>query len=87
MPKTKLTEKYCKPKMPKRNYLAEEMRYYKKSAGLTDEEIADRMDVCQSAVTRNFNKPAMEWRLKDLQKYCEIIGMPFANALETLKKC
>ena len=78
MPKTKLTAKYCGPKV---NFLRETLKVYKRSSGLTDENIAERMGWSRKKASNALNQPADAWRLGELKRYCRIVGCPLAEAV------
>ncbi len=74
-----------KPK-PKVNYLAAVLREYKRAAGLTSEKIADLLNVSPEHVRYMIGKPADKWNIGQLKEYCDVIGCPYAEALEAAAK-
>lgn len=83
MPKTKLTKKYCEPKP---NYLAETLRCYKRSSGLTSQMIADRTGQTRQTVQSKLLQKPGNWKLSDLTLICLIIGCPLSEAFDAYQK-
>ena len=73
--------KYIKPKR-RVNYLAAVLREYKRAAGLTSAQIADVLECTPEHVRALLGKPADNWRIGQLKKFCGVIGCPIGEALE-----
>lgn len=84
MPRTHLTEKFCKPKVPPPNYLSELLKRYKKASRLTDEEIAEQMGTSRKTVNTYLNQKPENWNIGDLKQYCTLLGIPFETAAEAV---
>lgn len=73
--------KYIAPKR-RVNYLAAVLREYKRAAGLTSAQIADVLECTPEHVRALLGKPADNWRIGQLKKFCGVIGCPIGEALE-----
>lgn len=82
MPRTKLGDKYSKPKVPPPNYLSELLKRHKKAIGVSSEEMARELCVCSKTVNNRLNQKPEEWSVGDIKRYCEILGIPFADAMD-----
>lgn len=68
------------------NYLAAVLREYKRASGLTSEQLAEKLGCCDVNVRQQIGKPADQWKIGTLKKYCEAIGCPISVALEAAAK-
>lgn len=85
MPRTHLTDKYCKPKVPPRNELSELLKHYKNASGMTGDEMARKLGTSRPTVSHKLNQSADAWNIGDLRNYCDLLGVPFADALDAAK--
>lgn len=85
MPRTKLTEKYSKPKVPPPNYLSEMLKRYKKAKRINDAEIAARVKTSRNTVNAYINQPPEKWNIGDLKRYCDVLGAPIDEALKAVE--
>jgi hypothetical protein len=69
---------YLKPK-PK--YLAETLRAYKKSSGMTSYDVGKAMNCTAENARAQMTKPAMRWSIRKLKRYCEVLNVPIEEAL------
>lgn len=74
-----------KPKPPV-NHLAALLREYKRASGLTSEQLAEKLGCCDVNVRQQIGKPADQWKIGMLKKYCAAIGCPISEALEAAAK-
>lgn len=83
MPKVNLLrQKKTKP----HNHLAACLRGYKLSSGLTSQDIADQLCVTADTVRHQIARPADQWRIGDLKRFCDVIGAPYDEALQAAAK-
>ena len=81
MPRTKIGDKYGKPKVPPPNYLSELLKRYKKAQGLSDEDLAAKLGACRKTVNVRLNQKPEAWNIGELESYCEVLKIPFIDAL------
>ena len=88
MPKTKLQEKFCKPKpeeifvVPEANYLAEYFNRYMKARRMNTDTLGQLLGCSGSNVRHALSKPASAWRIDDIVRYCNALGCPVETALK-----
>ena len=68
------------------NHLAALLREYKRAAGMSSAEIAEKLGCTADNVRRQIGKPADKWTIGALKRYCEAIGIPLDDALEAAAK-
>ena len=68
------------------NYLAELFHRYRVAKNLTSAMIAKKVHTTPENVRAQLNKSATQWRVCDLVKYCEAIGIPIKEAFESIEK-
>lgn len=66
---------------PKINYLAALLRGYKLTAGLTSEQIGKMLGCTADNVRRQIGKPANQWNIGMLKRYCDVLGVPYEEAM------
>ena len=71
---------------PKVNRLEACLKMYKKAAGLTAAQIAERLGISEEAVRQQMRRPADAWRIGTLRQYCEVLGCPFEEAIHEATK-
>ena len=74
-----------KPK-PKVNELAALFRAYRKETGMTSEKIAAKLGCSPENVRYQMNKPAADWNIGKLLEYCDVLGIPYEDALAAAAK-
>lgn len=87
MPRTHLTEKFCKSKLPPPNYLSELLKRYKKAQKISDEQIASQTGTCRKTVSTRINQKPDDWNIGDLKRYCAVLNVPFGEALDAIVLC
>lgn len=73
-------------KKKKLNYLSGLLRMYKDAAGLTSAQIANEIGYQPDSVRRKFNGPVEGWRVVDLIRVCDLLGVPVEEAIEATKR-
>ncbi len=68
------------------NALAATLRGYKLASGLTSEQIGKKLGVTAENVRHQIGKPANQWNIGALKKYCDVIGCPYEEALAAAAK-
>ena len=84
MPRTKLGDKYSKPKIPPPNYLSEMLKRYKKAQKISDDTLAQKLGTSRQTVSTRLNQEPDAWNVGDLRKYCGLLGVPFEDALAAI---
>ena len=74
-----------KPK-PKVNYLRGVFASYRAANGLTSESVAEKLGCSAQNVRAQWAKPAKEWKIGALMDYCDVMGIPYSEALEAAVK-
>lgn len=77
--------KAAKPKKEV-NHLAMVLRGYKLASGLTSEELGKRLDCTADNVRRQIGKPANQWNIGMLKRYCDALGVPYEEAFSAAAK-
>ena len=62
---------------PKVNYLAAVFRAYRKETGMTSADIGKALGCTPENVRCQMNKPADQWNVGQLMKYCDILHIPY----------
>ena len=73
----KLTWCYQKPEV---NRLEMLLKAYEKAAGLNSAKMAVRLGCSADNVRAQLRKPADQWRIGMLKRYCEVVGCPLEEA-------
>lgn len=76
--------KWIRP--PEVNHLAALFRAYRKATGLTSREIGKAVGCSPENARHQMNKPGREWQVGMLLKYCDVLGIPYKDALEAAAK-
>ena len=71
---------------PKPNYLAALFRAYRKERNMTSKDIADALGCTAENVRTQQNKSGREWNVGKLMQYCDVLGIPYADAFEAATK-
>lgn len=73
---------------PKRgvNHLAMVLRGYKLASGLTSEDLGKRLGCTADNVRRQIGKPADQWNIGALLRYCDELSIPYEEALSAAAK-
>lgn len=79
MPKVK----WIKPKV---NELAALFRAYRKARNMTSVQIADAIGCTPQNARVQMNKPGRDWNVGMLLRYCDVLGIPYEDALEAAAK-
>ena len=77
MPKTKTQQV---------NHLSALLQGYKRAVHLTDEKLAEKLQLARGTVCRKLNQPAGDWDLAELVKFCAAIDCPILEAFEAAAK-
>lgn len=75
-----------KPKPKPFNALAAVLRGYKLASGLTADQIGKRLGVTGDHVKHMIARPADQWNIGALKRFCDVIGCPYQEALEAAGK-
>lgn len=73
-------------KKPDVNYLEALLKAYKTSRNITSEQLAEMLNYEPSTVRCQMRKPAKEWKIGMLMRYCDVLGIPYAEAFEAAAK-
>lgn len=68
------------------NALAALLRGYKLAAGMSADEIGKRLGVTADNVRHQIGKPADQWNIGQLKRYCDVLGIPYGEALDAAAK-
>lgn len=71
---------------PKINYLAGLFRTYRDGRKMTSAMIAEEMDCSAENARCQMNKPAEQWNVGQLMRYCDVLGIPYEEAFEAVIK-
>lgn len=84
MPKVK----WCVPKQKQKPYnkLAAVLRGYKLASGLNFEQIGEKLGVTANRAAHMIARPADEWTIGRLRRFCQAINCPLQEALEAAGK-
>lgn len=74
------------PRVKPPNYLAELFHRYRVAKKLTSAMIAKKVHTTPENVRAQLNKKATLWRIEDLVKYCNAVGVPIGEAFESIEK-
>ena len=79
MPKVK----WIKPKV---NELAALFRAYRTARNMTSTQIAEKIGCTPQNARVQMNKPGREWNIGQLLRYCDVLGIPYDEALQAAAK-
>jgi len=71
---------------PKINYLAGVFRDYRKIRQMTSAMVAEEMECSEENARCQMNKPAEQWNVGKLMRYCDVLGIPYEEAFEAVVK-
>lgn len=71
---------------PKINYLAALFREYRRATGMTSADMAEELDCSEENCRCQMNKPAEKWNVGQLMRYCDVLGIPYADAFDAAVK-
>lgn len=71
---------------PKINYLAALFRAYRKATWLTSREIGAAIGCSPENARHQMNKEGRLWQIGMLLQYCDVLGIPYSEALESATK-
>lgn len=72
--------------MNRPNYLEGLLKAYKRSRGLTSEQIAEKLNCSPATVRAQLANPAKSWKIGTLLRYCDVLGVPYEEAFEAAAK-
>lgn len=79
MPKVK----WIKPKV---NELAALFRTYRTARRMTSTQIAEKIGCTPQNARVQMNKPGKDWNVGMLLRYCDVLGIPYDEALQAAAK-
>lgn len=79
MPKVK----WIKPKV---NELAALFATYRKARHMTSTQIAEQIGCTPQNARVQMNKPGRDWNVGMLLQYCDVLGIPYDEALQAAAK-
>lgn len=79
MPKVK----WIKPKV---NELAALFRTYRTERHMTSTQIAEKIGCTPQNARVQMNKPGKDWNVGMLLRYCDVLGIPYDEALQAAAK-
>lgn len=82
MPKVKWISQ---PK-PKANELAALFHAYRVARRMTSAQIGEAVGTSAAYARYQMNKPGKEWNIGQLLLYCDVLGIPYDDALEAAAK-
>lgn len=71
---------------PKVNELAALFAAYRKARHLTSTQIAEKIGCTPQNARVQMNKPGREWNIGQLLRYCDVLGIPYDEALAAAAK-
>ena len=75
--------KWIKPKV---NELAALFRAYRTARNMTSTQIAEKIGCTPQNARVQMNKPGREWNIGQLLRYCDVLGIPYDEALQAAAK-
>lgn len=75
MPRTKLTEKYCKPKTPPPDYIKALILERIDALDKTPETVAAAMQVSRATWFTRKKEPTNQWTLGEILRLCVFLGI------------
>ena len=67
-------------------YLAALLSAYKKAGEMTSAQIGAKLGCSPENVRSHLRKPAEKWNVGLLIRYCDILGVPYREAMEAVVK-
>lgn len=71
---------------PKVNELAALFAAYRKARNMTSTQIAEMIGCTPQNARVQMNKPGREWNIGQLLRYCDVLGIPYEEALAAAAK-
>ena len=71
---------------PKVNELAALFSTYRKARHMTSAQIADIIGCTPQNARVQMNKPGRDWNVGMLLRYCDVLGIPYDEALQAAAK-
>lgn len=71
---------------PKVNELAALFSAYRKARHMTSAQIADAIGCTPQNARVQMNKPGRDWNVGTLLRYCDVLGIPYDEALQAAAK-
>ncbi len=71
---------------PKVNELAALFSTYRKARGMTSAQIAEEIGCTAQNARVQMNKPGSDWNIGQLLRYCDVLGIPYDEALAAAAK-
>ena len=68
------------------NYLAALFTAYRKERKITSVDMAEKLGCTAQNVRVQMSKPGTEWNIGKLLAYCDVLGIPYCDALEAAAK-
>lgn len=68
------------------NHLAAVFRAYRKATGKTSAQIGKELGCTAENARLQMNKPGKDWNIGMLMKYCDVLGIPYEEALQAAAK-
>lgn len=68
------------------NALASLLRGYKLASGMSAEDIGEKLGVTADNVRHQIGKPPNQWNIGMLKQYCDVLGIPYEEALSAAAK-
>ncbi len=73
-------------KKPKVNHLAALFRTYRQARHMTSTQIAEAIGCTPQNARVQMNKPGKDWNVGMLLRYCDVLGIPYEEALAAAAK-
>lgn len=71
---------------PEVNELAAVFRAYRTARHMTSTQIAEEIGCTPQNARVQMNKPAKDWNIGQLFRYCDVLGIPYEEALAAAAK-
>jgi hypothetical protein len=71
---------------PKVNELAALFRAYRKDRGMTSVDIGAALGCTPENARYQMNKPGADWNIGQLMKYCDVLHIPYEEAIAAAVK-
>ena len=71
---------------PKVNELAALFKAYRDARHMTSAQIAEKIGCTAQNARVQMNKPGKDWNIGQLLRYCDVLGIPYEEALAAAAK-
>ena len=71
---------------PRVNHLAATLKAYKQAKGMTSEDMAKLLGCSAENVRGQLRKPAGDWKVRTIMRYCDVLEVPYREAFEAIEK-